>query len=408
MKNCDEWKPFIIMIAIDFSFATVNILLKKVLEEGMNHLVFITYRLSIATIFVAPMGYFWERNVRPRLTFQILCYLFFSAVVGASITQYFFLLGIQYTSATFSCAFVNMVPVITFMMALPFGIETVNIKCNSGKAKILGALVCIGGALLLTLYKGEPLFNFSHYESAAPVAKSSAVKLSSARTAERWTIGVIALILGTMLWSSWFILQSKISKRFPCQYSSTAIMSFFAAIQSAVICLSTDHNLSTWVPNGKIQIIAILYAGMIGSGLCFVGMSWCVKKRGPVFTAAFSPLVQIMAAMIDIPVLHEQLHLGSVMGSILVMIGLYILLWGKSMEMQNRVTKLVQQAEEIKEQELQPQRQVHLTVSCDSHRKRRVLVVGKGRRTLVRRAPITVVVGGRNTARRRSPTINVG
>lgn len=49
---------------------------------------------------------------------------------------------------------------------------------------------------------------------------------------------------------------------------------------------------------------------MIGSGLCFVGMAWCVKKRGPVFTAAFSPFIQIMAAMFDIPILHEQLHIG--------------------------------------------------------------------------------------------------
>lgn len=51
------------MITIDFSFAAVNILLKKVLEEGINHLVFITYRLSIATIFIGPIGYFKERLV---------------------------------------------------------------------------------------------------------------------------------------------------------------------------------------------------------------------------------------------------------------------------------------------------------------------------------------------------------
>lgn len=63
MKSCEEWKPFMIMIAIDISFAVVNILLKKVLDEGMNHLVFITYRLSIATIFVGSIGYFRERYV---------------------------------------------------------------------------------------------------------------------------------------------------------------------------------------------------------------------------------------------------------------------------------------------------------------------------------------------------------
>jgi drug/metabolite transporter (DMT)-like permease len=113
----------------------------------------------------------------------------------------------------------------------------VNIKCNSGRAKILGTLVCIVGALMLTLYKGKGLFNFSpHHQSS--------VKLTSTRTPEKWTIGVIALILGTLFWSSWFILQSKISKRYPCQYSSTAIMSFFGAIQSAVICFFIDHDLS--------------------------------------------------------------------------------------------------------------------------------------------------------------------
>lgn len=141
-----------------------------------------------------------------------------------------------------------------------YRLETVKIKSKSGRAKILGSLVCIGGALMLTLYKGKPLFNFSHYESVSPVANSSAVNLASTRTKGKWTIGVIALVLGTIFWSSWFILQSKISKRYPCQYSSTAIMSFFGAIQSAVICFFTDHNLSIWVLQGKIQIIAILYA----------------------------------------------------------------------------------------------------------------------------------------------------
>jgi hypothetical protein len=61
MKSCEEWKPFIIMVAINFAFAVVNILLKKVLEEGINHLVLVTYRLSISTMFLAPIGYFLER-----------------------------------------------------------------------------------------------------------------------------------------------------------------------------------------------------------------------------------------------------------------------------------------------------------------------------------------------------------
>ncbi|KAF7840344.1 WAT1-related protein [Senna tora] len=362
IDGLEAYQPF-----IQCQNNVVNILLKKSLQEGMNNLVFITYRLTTSTIFLAPIGYFWERNGRPRLTFRILCYLFFSAIVGASVTQYFFLLGIQYTSATFACAFVNMVPVITFIMALPFGLERVNIKCKSGIAKIVGTVVCIGGALILTLYKGKALFSYnnSHHHDmhAAQIWKTgSRVKFGSPINIQKWSIGVIALILGTLFWSSWFLLQSNIGKRYPCQYSSTAIMTFFGAIQSAIIAFATGNNMSMWLLKGKMQIITVLYSGMVGSGLCFVGMSWCVKKRGAVFTAAFSPLVQVMAAMIDIPLLHEQLHLGSVLGSILVMVGLYIVLWGKKKEMQNRMMKLAQQPQQIKEQ----QQQQIIKVSCDS------------------------------------------
>lgn len=43
--------------------------------------------------------------------------------------------------------------------------------------------------------------------------------------------------------------------------------------------------------------------------------------------------------------------LSSLLGSIIVIIGLYILLWGKKKEMQKCVTKLAQEAEAIKELE---------------------------------------------------------
>lgn len=51
------------MLAIDLAFAVVNILLKKVLEEGIDHLVLITYRLAISAIFLSPIGYFLERYI---------------------------------------------------------------------------------------------------------------------------------------------------------------------------------------------------------------------------------------------------------------------------------------------------------------------------------------------------------
>lgn len=144
-----------------------------------------------------------------------------------------------------------------------------NIKGSTGvRAKVVGALVCLGGAMILTLYKGSPLFNYSHL-GAETHSLDQAVKLSSGKMKERWTLGSMALLSGTLLWSSWFLLQSFIAKRYPCQYSSSAIMSFFAAIQSAVLAISMDRNLSMWTLNGKVEILTIMYCVSINVSFLF-------------------------------------------------------------------------------------------------------------------------------------------
>ncbi|CAH9137169.1 unnamed protein product [Cuscuta epithymum] len=344
MGSCVAWYPFMLMLAITVAFAITNVLLKKLIIDGLNHLVFITYRQSISTIFLAPIALFVERNTRPKLTPRILCHLFVSAIVGASVTQYLFLVGVEYTSAAFACAFLNMVPVVTFLMALPFGLETINIRSNSGIAKVIGIVICLGGALLLTFYKGIPLIKLP---PPSEVAASPSAQETTRPRGERWILGSVAMFAGTLLWSSWFLIQSKVSKSYPCHYSSTVIMNFFSAIQSAVLTFCTDRSLSIWIPKKKIDMVHVTYTGFVSSGLCVVGMSWCVKKRGPVFTAAFSPVVQVVAAMIDIPVLHEQLHLGSIIGSVIVISGLYFLLWGKNKDMQ----KVTQEREDAKDVE---------------------------------------------------------
>ncbi|CAN4104718.1 unnamed protein product [Withania somnifera] len=266
MKSYVEWYPIIVMLAINFSFVISNILLKKIIMDEMNHLVFITHRQSISTVFLAPIAFFLERNTRPKLTPQILCYLY-------------------------------------------------------GRAKVIGILICLGGAFLLTFYK--------------ELSQTLQEPISSSKRNEQWIFGWMILFAGTLLWSSWFLQQSKIGKKYPCQDSSTVIMNFFSAIQSAILTFSIDRRLSIWIPKETaIDMLSVVYTGLVGSGLCVVGMSWCVKRRGPVFTEAFSPLIQVMAAILDVPILHEQLNLGSVMGSVIVIVGLYFLLWGKNKEMQ--------------------------------------------------------------------------
>ncbi|XWS46331.1 hypothetical protein CRYUN_Cryun14cG0056300 [Craigia yunnanensis] len=329
--NCSgQWKPVVAMIAVNFALAITNVLFKKILDEGVSHIIILMYRQAISAVFLAPIAFFLERKSRPKLTARILCQLFLNALIGATLTQYLFLLGLEYTSATFSCAFLNMVPAITFALALLFGLEKVNIRNKDGRAKVLGTLVCIGGAMVLTLYKGKT-FVRSNSRATTHIINYANTMISTKKK-ERWAIGSIFLAAGSIFWSSWFLLQARIGKTYPCKYSSTALLSFFSAVQSAIFCLITERDFTKWILKEKLELITVTYAGMVASGLCYVGMSWCVEQKGPVFTSAFTPLVQIFVSMFDFSILHGQIYFGSVIGSILVIIGLYTLLWGRNSE----------------------------------------------------------------------------
>ncbi|XP_021905388.1 WAT1-related protein At3g30340 [Carica papaya] len=337
------WRCMFVMILVNLALAAMNILLKVVLDAGIQHMVIVTYRLIIATVFLTPIAYFLQRTSRHKLTAIILCQLFFSALVGTTLTQYFFLLGLDYTSATFACAFINLVPAMTFLSALPFKLEKVDIRNKSGRAKVLGTLICICGALVLILYRGMPLTTGYHNLQEN---FDNSISHSKKKVKDRSALGSILLIIGCSLWGFWFIIQARIGKKYPCQYSSTAVLSFFGAIQSGILSLSQDRSISMWVLKGKFQILTVIYAGAVGSGLSYVGLSWCVKKKGPVFTSAFTPLIQIFAAILDFSFLHEQIYFGSVLGSMVVIIGLYMVLWGKSKDAEECVKKQTRVIEE--------------------------------------------------------------
>lgn len=130
-----------------------------------------------------------------------------------------------------------------------------SMKSKSGKAKILGTFVCIGGALVLVLYKGMPIINPQSHNLAG-----KAITPEPASSLKKWIMGSIFLTVGCVFWSSWFLIQERIGKKYPYRYSSTAIISLFAAIQSAILNLIIHRNNAKWILKGKLQIMTVVYS----------------------------------------------------------------------------------------------------------------------------------------------------
>ncbi|CAN7110710.1 unnamed protein product [Brassica rapa subsp. narinosa] len=310
--------PVIIMIiVISMINGLVNALTKKVLDGGINHMIIATYRLGISTFFLLPIAYFWERNTRPKLTTSISFQLFVSGLFGASLMQYFYLLGLSYTSttrkhrdtegknrrycsATLGSAFWGTLPAITFILALIFRFEKLSVKTKAGYGVVLGAMISLAGALILTLYQGIPLSNPHEHATISHIQKGH----------ENWIKGCFLLSLGVIFFSSWMLIQAKVNVSYPCPYSGTVILSVFWTLQCALLSLIKTRHVEDWILRDKLTIITVIIAGVGAQGMCTVGISWCIKQRGPVFTSAFSPVTLMFATVFDFLILHRIIYLG--------------------------------------------------------------------------------------------------
>lgn len=185
--------------------------------------------------------------------------------------------------------------------------------------------------MLFTFYRG-PMFTIwsTHVDFVRQYHNSSSMSSSSHRN-NPW-LGFLAGLSSMVCCPIWLIMQAKVSERYPCPYSSTALMSIMGSIQSVIFALWVERDWNQWKLDWDIRLWTAAYSGIMVSGIAVVLMSWCVQKRGPLFVSVFNPLTILMVALGSSLFLGEKFSLGSVLGGVLVVCGLYIVLWGKSKE----------------------------------------------------------------------------
>ncbi|MQL71330.1 hypothetical protein Taro_003606 [Colocasia esculenta] len=316
------------MLALQFGYAGFHVVSRAALNMGISKLVFPVYRNIIALMLLVPFAYFLEKKDRPAMTLSFMVQFFLLALCGITANQGFYLLGLDNTSPTFASAIQNSVPAITFLMAAALRIEKVRINRRDGVAKMLGTLACVGGASVITLYKGPTIFGPSklHAGAAAELAW-----LGDA-SGKNWTLGCIYLIGHCLSWSGWLVLQAPVLKKYPARLSVTSYTCFFGVIQFLVIAAFLERDLDAWTFHSGGELFTILYAGFVASGIAFAVQIWCIDRGGPVFVAVYQPVQTLVVAIMASIALGEQFYLGGIIGAVLIITGLYLVLWGKSQE----------------------------------------------------------------------------
>lgn len=315
------------MLALQFGYAGFHVVSRAALNMGMSKIVFAIYRNILAFLLLLPFAYFLEKKNRPRLTWSFAVQFFLLAIVGITANQGFYLLGLEHTSPTFASAIQNSVPAITFLLATLLRIETVRLDRKDGISKVAGTLLCVCGATVITLYKGPTI-----YSPPATVQIIPPAGMLTAAVEKNWTLGCVFLIGHCLSWASWLVLQAPVLKRYPARLSVTSYQCFFGVLQFLAIAAVWERDAERWRINTGAELFSVFYAGMVASGIAFAVQIWCIDKGGPVFVAVYQPVQTLVVAIVASIALGEQFYLGGIIGAIMIIIGLYFVLWGKNEE----------------------------------------------------------------------------
>ncbi|KAI4384893.1 hypothetical protein MLD38_002979 [Melastoma candidum] len=306
----DSSKVAVSMLLVQ-AFATgLQLLTRVILGEGMFIFALMTYRHIVAAICVAPFAFYFERNeiAKVRFSISIWIWLFINALTGITCAMSLYYYGLRATTATFATNFLNLIPIVTFVFAVLLRLEALNLLKRAAKVKTLGALLCIGGALMTSLYHGKSFYIISKHRVHPAIGNEP----------HNWTTGTIMLSLSCLSYGSWYIVQLKLLKIFSLRRSSA------------------------WRLGWNLQLLTIFYSGAFATATTICLLIWAIAKKGPTYPSMFNPLTLIFVAILEALILGEPIWLGTLLGTILILIGIYSYLWGKKKELTETETDAVE------------------------------------------------------------------
>ncbi|KAL8551152.1 hypothetical protein ACS0TY_000295 [Phlomoides rotata] len=307
------------MLMVQLIAIGLQILAKVILSNGTFVFALMTYRNIVAALSVSPFALYIERGAVRKLTFAVFFWLFMAALTGITVTLGLFYYGLKDTSATYATNFLNLIPVVTFLLSTILRTERLELNTRAGKIKTLGTMLCLAGALTMALYKGKS-FNLDLHHHQPKIIDNS--------KQNNKTRGTLFLVASCFSYSFWCILQVKLSKIFPYKYSTTLFTCVIASVQATVIGLCIDRKPRSWRLGWDLQLVTILYSGL-ATAASFSLISVAIAEKGPTYPSMFNPLSLICVAIIEALFLGEEISVGSLIGMALIVVGLYSFLWGK-------------------------------------------------------------------------------
>ncbi|KAJ9172071.1 hypothetical protein P3X46_015358 [Hevea brasiliensis] len=219
----------------------------------------------------------------------------------------------------------DLTPAFTFMLGVISRMERLDLRSKSSQAKSIGTMVLITGGLVVTLYKGLPI-------TGSPSSSNKLQNELLLLPSSKWVIGGFFLAAHSFILALIFIIQTWIIRDYPSEILITLITCGFVTILSATISLIAEEDPDAWRIRPNIDLVAIGFSAVFAVSLRSIVHTWACHKKGPVYTSMFKPIGMVIAVFMGVSFLGDTLHLGSVIGAVIIALGFYAVVWGKSQE----------------------------------------------------------------------------
>uniref|UniRef100_A0A0E0BQY6 WAT1-related protein n=1 Tax=Oryza glumipatula TaxID=40148 RepID=A0A0E0BQY6_9ORYZ len=330
-------KAYAAIVLIRLMYSGMHVMSKVALDQGMSPFVFVFYRHGSAALVLIPAVLILERPKAKQVTLKIA-----AKIVTAC--GFLFNIGLNYASATSSSALYNVQPVVTFILAVVFGMESMKLKKLHGNVKAAGILFCVTGVTVLAFYQGPMLGSFNHHHLFQQ-GNSSDDPAGNVHSRTQWVLGIFLMTLSNVLAGLWTVLLGPLIEE-TSKLMNTTLQISWAAVQAFVVAVAVERDFNKWKLGWDVQ----LATGVVVTALSYYMQMWTITKRGPVFLAMSMPLTFIFTIIISSFILGDPTSLGSIFAGTLLIGGLYNVLWGKNIEEQDEANGILAEKPEFEMQ----------------------------------------------------------